>query len=262
VSAAAASEGSRLSEVRQPSFPVALRGYEREAVDAYVERVGCLVAELEASRSPDAAVRRALDQVGDETSGILQRAQETASEITARSRAQADDRVREAERETRAITADAEERVRELETDFGRIWDERERLLDGVRELAERLLATADDAQERWEAHDEEPPADARPSGHTASLPAVGEAPAAGAANGEASGTGSVVPGAATADAEDAVSDPPPAVASTPIGALDFKGEDQDAELDEAVDGGEDLSRAPSGEGGAPRPDEAAQRRA
>jgi cell division initiation protein len=264
VSAATASEGSRLSEVREPSFPVALRGYEREAVDAYVERVARLVAELEASRSPDEAVRRALDQVGEETSGILQRAQETASEVTARSRAQADDRLRDAEREATAITADAEERVRELEADFGRIWDERERLLDGVRELAERLLATADDAEERWETQDEDPPAEARLSDDTASLPAVGGASAAGAPDGEASSaTGPSGPDAATGAGEDAAGDLAPAAASTPIGALDFEGEDEDAELEETFDGREDIARPPSAaEGSAPRAGEPAHRRA
>lgn len=146
----------RLVEVRDVDFPVALRGYEREAVDAYVNRVNRLISDLEASRSPDAVVRRALEQVGEETSGILQRAQETASDITARSRASADDRIREAEREASAVTADAEERVRELEADFGRIWSERDRLLEEVRDLAERLLATADEATERFPTADEQ----------------------------------------------------------------------------------------------------------
>ena len=181
VSAAEEAHGSRSDELRDIAFPIALRGYEREAVDAYIERVLRIVAELEASRSPAEAVRRALDQVGEETSGILQRAQETASEITARSRAQADDRLREAEREATEITADAEERVRVLDADFARVWDQRDRLLEEVRGLAERLLKIADDAEDRWapqaeeswEPHSENPgEADAR--GDTASIPALG----------------------------------------------------------------------------------------
>jgi len=146
----------RLAEVRDVDFPIALRGYEREAVDAYVKRVTRLISDLEESRSPDAVVRRALEKVGEETSGILQRAQEAASDITARSRASADDRIRKAEREASALTADAEERVRELEADFGRIWSERDRLLEEVRDLAERLLSTADDASERFPTADDQ----------------------------------------------------------------------------------------------------------
>jgi DivIVA domain-containing protein len=156
LSAAGVDQDQLIAQVRAAAFPLALRGYDREAVDAYVKRVNRLVTDLEASRSPEAAIRRALDQVGEETSGILQRAQETANEITERSRASADDRIREAEREARALTAEAEERVRELEADFGEIWARRDRLLDEVRDLAERLLAIADDSGERFPTQDEE----------------------------------------------------------------------------------------------------------
>nr|MBA3422777.1 DivIVA domain-containing protein [Thermoleophilaceae bacterium] len=168
----AARHDPRLAEVRDVAFPVALRGYEREAVDTYVKRVNRLISDFEASRSPDAEVRRALDQVGEETSGILRRAQQAATDITARSRASADDRIREAEGEARALTADAEERVRELEADFGRIWSERDRLLEEVRDLAERLLATADDATERFPTADEQE-AIAATREDTASMPAL-----------------------------------------------------------------------------------------
>ena len=48
-------------------FPVVLRGYDRAAVDAYVLRITELVAELQAVRSPKAAVKKALDRVGRET---------------------------------------------------------------------------------------------------------------------------------------------------------------------------------------------------
>jgi DivIVA domain-containing protein len=172
VSAADRGRQARIAEVREATFPIALRGYEREAVDAYVQRVHSLISELEASGSPEAAIRRALDQVGEETSSILQRAQQTANEITERSRSSADDRIREAEREARAVTADAEERVRELEADYGAIWAERDRLLEQVRDLAERLLGTADDAAERFPTHDEQMAAEAGRE-DTASIPAL-----------------------------------------------------------------------------------------
>ena len=72
-----------LPDVAEVSFPMVLRGYDRLAVDAYVRKTSQLVAELQATRSPEAAVRRALGRVGEEVSGILQRAHETAEEITA-----------------------------------------------------------------------------------------------------------------------------------------------------------------------------------
>ena len=55
-----------MPEVADVDFPVVLRGYDRVAVDAYVRRASQLVAELNAGRSPQAAVRRALERVGEE----------------------------------------------------------------------------------------------------------------------------------------------------------------------------------------------------
>src|SRR5205823_909447 len=55
-------------------FPRVLRGYDPMAVDAYVKQTSQLVAELQATRSPEAAVRRALERVGEQISGILKRA--------------------------------------------------------------------------------------------------------------------------------------------------------------------------------------------
>lgn len=170
VSTGGPGQDALIARVRDAAFPVALRGYEREAVDAYVKHVQRLVTDLEASRSPEAAIRRALDQVGEETSSILQRAQQTANEITERSRASADDRVREAEREARALLEDAEDRVRELEADYGEIWARRDQLLDEVRDLAERLLATSDDAAERFRTQQDEVAAETTGS-DTASFP-------------------------------------------------------------------------------------------
>src|SRR4051794_37184620 len=82
--------------LRQPDFPIVMRGYDRAAVDAFVERVNRAIADLQVGRSPQSAIRHALDQVGEETRGILERAHDTADEITARSRAQAAERVDEA----------------------------------------------------------------------------------------------------------------------------------------------------------------------
>lgn len=55
-------------------FPVVLRGYDRVAVDAYVKRTSQLVADLQATRSPEAAMRRVTERMGQQISGIIQRA--------------------------------------------------------------------------------------------------------------------------------------------------------------------------------------------
>jgi cell division initiation protein len=136
-------------------FPVGLRGYDRLAVDAYVQRTSQLVAELQATRSPEAAVRRALERVGEQISGILQRAHETAEQITAQSRGEAEDRLEQARAEAREIAAAAEQRVKDLDADTDRIWIERHRIVDDARDLASQLLALAETAAERFPDSDE-----------------------------------------------------------------------------------------------------------
>jgi hypothetical protein len=135
-------------------FPVVLRGYDRLSVDAYVQKTSQLVAELQATRTPEAAVRRALERVGDQVSSILQRAHETAGLVTAESRREAEDRLRLAREEATEITAAAEQRVRDLDADTDRIWAERLRIVEDSRQLARELLSLADAAAEQF------PPAD------------------------------------------------------------------------------------------------------
>ena len=163
-----------IARVRDVDFPVVLRGYDRDAVDAYVRDVNRVIAELETRQSPQSAIRHALDQVSDETRGILERAHETADEITARSRAQADDRLQWAEREARDAIAAATERVHALEADAERVWEERQGLVDDVRRLAQELNAVADDAGVRFPVEPEEetvPLPEMPPTSETPAIP-------------------------------------------------------------------------------------------
>ncbi len=135
-------------------FPLVLRGYDRIAVDAYVRKTSQLVAELTATRSPEAAVRRALERVGEEVSGILQRAHETAAQITAQSRTEAEDRLESARQEAARITAAADASLKELDAETDRIWAERHRIVEDTRELARQLVALAESAAERFPAEE------------------------------------------------------------------------------------------------------------
>ena len=63
-----------VEELLQVQFPQAVRGYDREAVDRYIEQVRAAISELEASSSPDAAVQRAIEEISDETREVLLRA--------------------------------------------------------------------------------------------------------------------------------------------------------------------------------------------
>jgi cell division septum initiation protein DivIVA len=143
------------------NFATVLRGYDRAAVDEYVQLTRRLVAELQATRSPEAAVRRALERVGEQIAGILQRAHETAEQITAQSRSEAEDRLQQARAEAAQIAEAAEQRVRDLDADTDRIWLERQRIVADAEDLSGQLLEVARTAGDRFPA-DEVPvrPAD------------------------------------------------------------------------------------------------------
>jgi DivIVA domain-containing protein len=156
---------SAADRIRETTFPVvAMRGYDRRAVDDFLEWVVNVVTELEGRQSREAVVQRALDEVGEETAGILQRAHETADEIAARSRAQAEGRIQRAEREADILRREAEKYAEQVVVDTRLLWEERQRLIEDIRQLADEVLATADDAMERVKMpepiRDQEPPAE------------------------------------------------------------------------------------------------------
>ena len=140
---------SAADRLRDRTFPVVVRGYDRRAVDEFVLEALELVAELEGRQSREAVVQRALDEVGEETAGILQRAHETADEISARSRAQAEGRIQRAEREAEIVRRQADEYSEQVVHDTKLLWEERQQLIEDIRRLADDVLATADDAAER-----------------------------------------------------------------------------------------------------------------
>jgi DivIVA domain-containing protein len=167
-----ASGGRAAHVARDVDFPIALRGYDRGAVDRYVAEVNQAIAELEISSSPQSAIRHALEQVSEETSGLLQRAHETADEITTRSRAQADDRLQRAQNEadevretanreaadTRAklgqelekMQADGQARIEALRRSEEAIAEERRQLIGEVLEISERLGELAREEAQRF----------------------------------------------------------------------------------------------------------------
>ena len=147
--AARFNRGKASDQIRERSFPIAMRGYDRAAVDAFVQEVLELVIELEGKQSDEAVVQRKLEEVGEETAGILQRAHETADEIAARSRSQAEGRLQRAEREADLVRRQADEYAEQIVVDTRLLWDERQRLIEDLRQLADDTLATADDAAER-----------------------------------------------------------------------------------------------------------------
>ena len=131
------------------SFPLAVRGYERRAVDDFVAEMRELVTELESRQTRESVVQRALDELGEETASILQRAHETADDIAARSRAQAEGRMQRAEREGEILRREADAYAEQVVVETRLLWEERQRLIEEIRGLADEVLALADDAMER-----------------------------------------------------------------------------------------------------------------
>jgi DivIVA domain-containing protein len=128
--------------IRDPSFAASVRGYDRREVDRYVERVNRLIAELQVSGSPKAAVRHALERVGEQTSGILQRARETAEEITTGAREEAEETTARARAEAAEIIGDAR---REAGERLAAARAEADDVLADAQSSAEEMLTRARD---------------------------------------------------------------------------------------------------------------------
>lgn len=148
-------EISAADRVRAAEFPAALRGYDREAVDDFVAQVAELVDTLESRQSRETVVQRALEEVGQETSAILKQAHESADDITARSRSQAEDRVEVARHEAAAITREAMQDATDLKRETQDLQEERANLIEELRRFATETLAVADAAADR---HEPSPP--------------------------------------------------------------------------------------------------------
>lgn len=135
-------------------FKPSRRGYDREDVDAYVaqlqQQVRTLQLQAQQPQTPDAAVRSALERVGDEVADILKQAHATSDDLIAAAQREADAHREQAARDAAHVTAVAEQRLHELDLDTDRIWGERERIVADARDLARQLNQLADLAVARF----------------------------------------------------------------------------------------------------------------
>lgn len=123
-------------DVLDVSFPVAVRGYDRHAVEAYVKRVNRVIAEVKVSASPPAAVRHALDQAEEKVEGLLRAAREAADEITTSARREADEGIAHAK-------AEAADLMVNTSAEADRMKAEADDLLAKARAEADALVAKA-----------------------------------------------------------------------------------------------------------------------
>ena len=121
------------ADILNVSFPTAVRGYDRRAVDAYVKRVSRVIAELKVSASPRAAVTHALEQTEQQVSGLLQQARETGEQITESAR-------QEAEEIFSGAKAEAAELLVNVSAEADGLKAEAEKLVADARTEAEDIL--------------------------------------------------------------------------------------------------------------------------
>lgn len=127
-------------------------GYDRDEVDEYVASLERRIEELEQVRTPDGAVQRRLEQVGGEVAGILQRAHETADQLTQGARAEATELLESARTEAEQLRESSQREAEELRESSQR--EARERLEASRREADERIgAAHRDSAQITANAH-------------------------------------------------------------------------------------------------------------
>jgi DivIVA domain-containing protein len=124
------------TELLNVSFPAAVRGYDRGAVDGYVKRVNRVIAEVKVSSSPRAAVRHALRQTEQEVAGLLERARETADQVTTSA-------LSEAETEAEGIRAKAAELLVNANAEAEATKAESEKVLADAKAEAHKLLEKA-----------------------------------------------------------------------------------------------------------------------
>jgi DivIVA domain-containing protein len=149
------------AEIRNVSFPASVRGYSRRAVDAYVNRVNRLIAELEVSASPRAAVRHALDRAGQQVSGLLEQARETAEKIIASGRQEAEEMVARGKAEAAELVGNARAEADRVRADAEKLRADARSEADEIRtqagaEAEETLARSREEAEKRRQRLEEE----------------------------------------------------------------------------------------------------------
>jgi DivIVA domain-containing protein len=123
-------------EVLDVTFPVAVRGYDRRAVDAYIKRVNRVIAELKVRSSPPAAVRHALEEAEGKVQELLRAAREAAEQITLSAQ-------QEAEETTGAAKAEAATLLVDTNAEADRMKAESDEVVANAKREAESIVTTA-----------------------------------------------------------------------------------------------------------------------
>jgi cell division septum initiation protein DivIVA len=164
-------------------FPVVRSGYDRDAVDAYLNELEQEIDELRASRNSDEAVSTEIKRIGEQAAAILQTAHQQAAETTRKAREEAEKCLSDAAANAISMKDEAKSKLRELDTETDAVWRERSRLIEDVRSVATTLFSLAEEATERFPSEDDKRAASGasrrRPMGAPASAAAKAQPVAA-----------------------------------------------------------------------------------
>ncbi|MFI5039181.1 MAG: DivIVA domain-containing protein, partial [Solirubrobacterales bacterium] len=97
-------------------FPVVRSGYDRDAVDAYLNELEQEIDELRANRSSDDAVSTEIKRIGEQAAAILQTAHQQAAETTRKAREEAEKCLSDAAANAISMKEEAKSKLRELDT--------------------------------------------------------------------------------------------------------------------------------------------------
>ncbi|HET7049859.1 MAG TPA: DivIVA domain-containing protein [Solirubrobacteraceae bacterium] len=137
------------------TFPVVRSGYDRDAVDAYLNELEQEIDELRAHRNSDDAVSTEIKRIGEQAAAILQTAHQQAAETTRKAREEAEKCLADAAANAISMKDEAKSKLRELDTETDAVWRERSRLIDDVRNVATALFSLSEEATERFPSEDD-----------------------------------------------------------------------------------------------------------
>ncbi len=148
---------SRSGDSPPPRFPLALRGYDCDAVDAFLD-------DHSSEIGPQA--KRQLDRFGERVEVILTAAEDTATDVTTEAsvaaaatgaaaeeearrmlvaaNAKAEEILVEADRKGQRLVSDGVQRRREIEAEIAELASLRDELADGLRTIARQVQLTAE----------------------------------------------------------------------------------------------------------------------
>jgi cell division septum initiation protein DivIVA len=136
-------------------FPVVRSGYDRKAVDEYVNELEREIDELRGRSSSDNAVSDEIKRIGEQTAAILQTAHQQAHETRRNAEAEADKCLSDAAANAISMNEEAKQKLRHLDSETDAVWHERVRLIEDVRNVATALFSLAEDASDRFPPEEE-----------------------------------------------------------------------------------------------------------